>query len=82
MKIIKIPFSAGGLGKTLGTELAPDKIVEELRKITLNQLGVKPEFSVEAVDVDNSNITNTNESIYNHILQNDEIPIILGGTTQ
>ncbi len=37
MKIIKIPFSAGGLGKTSGTELAPDKIVNELKEIFLNE---------------------------------------------
>ena len=30
MKLLKIPFSAGGLGKTKGTELAPDEIVKEL----------------------------------------------------
>jgi arginase family enzyme len=79
MKIIKIPFSAGGLGKTYGTELAPDRIVEELRKISVNQQGIKPEFNVESVDVDNSNITKTNENIYNHIIQNDDMPFIIGG---
>ncbi len=79
MKIIKIPFSAGGLGKTSGTELAPDKVVNELKEIFLNEQGVKPEFSLEFVKVNNSNITETNENIYHHIIQNDEMPIIIGG---
>jgi arginase family enzyme len=79
MKIIKIPFSAGGLGKTDGTELAPNKILEELRKISINQQGTKLNFNVETVNVNNSNISETNENIYNHLMQNDEMPIILGG---
>ncbi len=79
MKIIKIPFSAGGLGKTNGTELAPSKIVEELRKISINQGGIKLDFNVETVNVNNCNISETNENIYNYIIQNDEMPIILGG---
>ncbi|MDD5087065.1 MAG: arginase family protein [Candidatus Nanoarchaeia archaeon] len=79
MKIIKIPFSAGGLGKTNGTEIAPSEIVEELRKISINQQGVKLEFNVESVNVNNSNISETNENIYNYLMQNDEMPIILGG---
>ena len=36
MKLLKIPFSAGGLGKTQGTELAPDEIVKELSEIFKN----------------------------------------------
>jgi len=79
MKIIKIPFSAGGLGKTSGTELAPDKIVNELKEIFLNEQGVKPEFIVESVKANNSNISETNENIYNHLMQNDEMPVIIGG---
>jgi len=79
MKVIKIPFSAGGLEKTSGTELAPDKVVNELKQIFLNEQGVKPEFSLESVNVTNLNITETNENIYSHIMQNDEVPIILGG---
>jgi len=79
MKIIKIPFSAGGLGKTVGTELAPDRIVNELKEIFLNEQGVKPEFGIESVKVNNSNISETNKNIYNHIMQNDEMPIIIGG---
>jgi len=79
MKIIKIPFSAGGLGKTVGTELAPDRIVNELKGIFLNEQGVKPEFNIESVKVNNLNISETNENIYNHIMQNDEMPVIIGG---
>ena len=79
MKIIKIPFSAGGLGKTSGTEIAPDKIVNELKQVFLNEQVVKPEFSVESIEVNNSNISETNENIYNHLMQNDEMPIIIGG---
>jgi len=47
MKLIKIPFSKGGLGKTDGCELAPDKIINNLNNFYLNESGFKPNFQIE-----------------------------------
>jgi len=79
MKLITIPFGAGGLGRTVGTEYAPEAILTELKAISLNEQGVKPEFKQEAVAVDQANISGTNQAIVEHLLQNDEMPVILGG---
>lgn len=79
MKIIKVG-AINGLGNTKGTELAPDRVVEKLRQeIYLNESGVKPEFKVESIPVDNANIEQTNENIYEYFVQNDDVPIIVGG---
>ncbi len=79
MKIIKVA-ATNGLGNTKGTELAPDKIVEKLKQeIYLNEAGVKPEFKIESIPVDNYNIEQTNENIYKYLVQNDDVPIIIGG---
>ena len=79
MKIIKIP-ATNGLGNTKATELAPDRVVEKLKKeIYLNEAGFKPQFRVESIPVDNSNIEQTNQNIHNYLIQNDDIPIIIGG---
>jgi len=79
MKIIKIA-ATNGLGNTKGTEFAPDKVVEKLKQeIYLNEAGLKPEFKIESIPVEKSNIEQTNENIYNFLIQNDDIPIIIGG---
>ncbi len=79
MKLIKIPFSAGGLGKTKGCEKAPDMVVNEIKRFYLNEKGQKVDFKVETIPVNNANIGETNQNIYEHMLQNDEIPILIGG---
>ncbi|MFH1398789.1 MAG: arginase family protein [Candidatus Woesearchaeota archaeon] len=78
MKLIKIP-AKNGLGKTEGTELAPDAIIEQLKQIHLNESGIKPEYSIQTVKVNPSNIEETNQNIFDHITQLDDRPIILGG---
>lgn len=79
MKLIKLP-AKNGLGRTEGTELAPDAIVEKLKKeIFLNEAGKKPAFNVESIPVDNSNVEQTNADVVEFLSQNDEIPVILGG---
>lgn len=79
MKIIKIPFSKGGLGKTAGCELAPDRIVDNLDNFYLNEAGFKPIFDIEELKVDQDNIETTNENIQTKISQLKEKAILLGG---
>jgi formiminoglutamase len=66
MKIIKIPSSQGSLGKNLGCENAPDKILDELKRLSAfeNELGRKIEFEIDEVSVDKDNIEETNKNIY------------------
>lgn len=79
MKIVKLP-AKNGLGNTDGTELAPDKIVETLQKeIYLNEAGRKPQFKIESIPVDKSNIEQTNQNVMDYFSQNDDVPIIIGG---
>ncbi|MBT5021801.1 arginase family protein [Candidatus Woesearchaeota archaeon] len=67
-KIIKIPFSKGGLGKTEGCELGPDKIVSVLKGLGLNEKGYKAQFSFDLVDVDQNDIELTNSNIFSKVL--------------
>ena len=57
MKLVKIPFSGGGLGHGNGANLAPDKIVEKLKDCFTNESGFTPKFKVENLQLDESNIT-------------------------
>ena len=79
MKLIKIPFSAGGLGRSDGTELAPDIIVKELHDLFANEHGRKCGYLTEQVKVDQLNIEDTQDAIYKKIKEQDEKCIILGG---
>lgn len=80
MKLLKIPFSAGGLGKTQGTELAPDEIVKELKEFYMNESGILPLFDVEDVKINQSNIEETNKNIEEKVRKNRKNKLaILGG---
>ena len=79
MKLIKIPFAGGGLGKAESAEKAPDKIVEQMHDLFLNESGLNPKFEIDEVKVDNSNIDNTNKAIFDKISSLKEKAIILGG---
>src|SRR3989344_4673550 len=54
MKLIKVGFSGGGLGKANGSEVAPDEIIKSLYDLYSNEDGFFNEFQIEAVDVVNS----------------------------
>ncbi|NQV08621.1 arginase family protein [Candidatus Woesearchaeota archaeon] len=79
MKLIKIPFSGGTLNVPKGAEEAPDKIVEAMKSIYLDELGRKVKFNVERVQVNSTNIEETNENIYKHLQDNDDFPVVVGG---
>ncbi len=64
MKIVKVATSQGSLGKNIGTEKAPDKIVENLKNIFLNEQGKSLTYELEEVEINHSNIEETNEKIF------------------
>ncbi len=64
MKIVKVATSQGSLGKNIGTEKAPDKIIENLKNISVNEQGKILAYAVDSVGVNPSNIEETNEKIF------------------
>ncbi len=81
MKIIKIGFSAGGLGKTKGCEKAPEEIIRQLKNFYLNEEGKLPNFEIDEIEIDNSNIEGSFQRIEkkaNEICQEERV-IFLGG---
>lgn len=79
MRIAKVPFSKAGLGKSEGCELAPDEIMEQAKEIFLSEDGKKPGFKVDKIPVNDSNISETNENIFDYVMQQEEPLILLGG---
>ena len=77
MKLIKVPFSGATLNVLKGSETAPDKIIESLKNIFLNESGRKNKFVVEQIPVDNNNIDDTNKNIYDFMTDNDDFPILI-----
>ena len=64
MKLIKVPFSGGCLGKNLGCEQAPKEIVKNLKNFYLTEDGKIPVFDIAEVNVNPNNIEETNQNIY------------------
>jgi len=79
MELLKVPFSAGGLGKTKGTEKAPTAVVEELDKIFLSEDGVAPVFDIVDVEVDNANIEMSQANIAKAVENAPDNSIMVGG---
>ena len=77
MRLVKIPSSQGCLGKNLGCEEAPDKIVDCIKHFYVNEDRKINEFSVEKIDVVKDNIELTNENISE--VKFDGFPVFLGG---
>ncbi|MBW2975126.1 arginase family protein [Candidatus Woesearchaeota archaeon] len=82
MKIIKIASSQGGLGKATGSELAPDRVIEKTKELFMSEEGILPVFDVEAAEIIDSNIEETNKNIYSKALETlrkNTRPLFLGG---
>jgi formiminoglutamase len=78
--VIKIPSSQGGLGKADGSELAPDKIQEQLKDLFAAEDGTEKEFEFDNVNIIDSNIEETNKNIYEKAKQVlSKKPIFIGG---
>jgi arginase family enzyme len=67
MKLIKIPFSEAGLGRTVGTEKAPDKIVEDLKDMHMNESYRRQQYDTIDVDIVSNNISENNSRIEKEI---------------
>lgn len=82
MKLIKIPSSQGGLGKSDGSELAPDEVIKQAHDLFLNEKGELPVFEIDEVKVASSNLEETNKNIFNkaiEIFKKNEKAIFIGG---
>jgi len=63
MKVVTIPFSAGGLGKTAGVEKGPDAVLAATKDFFSTEDDRVPSFEISSVAVDNSNLVETNAAI-------------------
>ena len=88
MKLVKIPFSGGGLGHGNGANLAPDAIVEQLANVYSNESRQEVKFEVSEINVDENNIEFSQEKIEKSVSKvitssgnenNSEKAILLGG---
>lgn len=79
MHLIKIPFSKGGLGKSEGSKLAPDKIVELTKDFFFSESRILPLFDTISIDVNQNNLSETHESIFKKISDVKTNFIALGG---
>ncbi|MGM5483672.1 MAG: arginase family protein [Nanobdellota archaeon] len=79
MKLIKIPFSGGGLGKGNGANLAPDQIENSLENIYADEDGKQCKFETEKLQLDENNITESHKKIENHIRKLKQKAILIGG---
>ena len=80
MNILKIPFSAGSLGKSKGAELAPLEIEKKAGDMFLNEDGKHAELAFDEVNVDATNIEATNKNIYDAVIgKNASDIVVLGG---
>jgi agmatinase len=79
MKLIKIPFSKGSLGKSEGCKDGPDKIVGLLDQFWLSEEKTLPIFNIEQVDIDNNNLSLTHDNIFKKISEIKTNFIALGG---
>lgn len=79
MKLVKIPFGGGGLGYGDGSKDAPDKIIEFLKEFHITENGIKPNFEIESVKVDNLNMELSHKNIFEKVKELDEKAILIGG---
>ncbi len=67
MRVFKIPFSAGGLGKTSGCENAPDRIIGLAKNNSATENGEFFQIEEQAIQTDNSNISESLKKIEEHV---------------
>ena len=74
-----MPFSAGSLGMNTGTELAPEEIIKQTVNIFSNENNRELKIELSSVNVNNSDIEESQQNIFNKIKQLNEFAIMLGG---
>jgi arginase family enzyme len=67
MIVLKVPFSKGGLGRSDGSELAPDRIIEQSEDVYMKESGVAPIMEFDEIKVNQSNIEETNKNIIDRL---------------
>lgn len=63
MKVIKVGFSKGGMGRTDGCEATPNAVLVESEDLFLNESKREVKFSVDKINVDNSDYGGSFEKI-------------------
>lgn len=76
--ILGIPFSKGGLGKTSGTEQAPDAVAKHLAPY-LSELGLTTNAPYELFDLDQSVIESAMDQITKRVSDLPDGSVIIGG---
>ncbi len=79
MKVIKIPLNTGALSKKKGVEKAPDLIIQNLKNFYLKESGILPFFNIEEIEINNSNIDESNKNIFNHVNELMMPAVLVGG---
>lgn len=82
MKLVKIPSAQGGLGRAEGSELAPEKVMEQKKDLFLSEDNYLPVFEQDEVKIIPNNIEETNKNIYKkskEVLKESLRPLFLGG---
>jgi arginase family enzyme len=81
MIILKCPFSAGSLGKNPSSSKAPDTILEQAKDLYLNEQGFSPKLEPKDIEVNQSNIEETNKNIMQSVKDQDfsQKVCLLGG---
>lgn len=79
MKLISIPFSGGGLGHGNGANLAPAIIIKQLEELFANEDGKPVSFEQDIIKVNEQNIQESHNAIYEVISKLKEKVILIGG---
>lgn len=79
MRLIKIPFSKGSLGRSEGCKLGPDKIVKLVEEFWFSEDKALPMFDIDEINVDNNNLSLTHDNIFKKISEIKTNFIALGG---
>ncbi len=75
MKIFLVPSSLGCLNKNKGCEKAPNRILNALKKIELNENNYPLIFDVKEIHVNKDNIEETMENIFDNVNEG----VVIGG---
>ncbi|MBU0472368.1 MAG: arginase family protein [Nanoarchaeota archaeon] len=79
MRLIKIPFNGGSLDETADQDSAPDKIVELLKRFSLDEDGRFFVINQEELLVDNSDLQETFHRVESLIAKENYLTLVLGG---
>jgi arginase family enzyme len=79
MKVLKIPFSGGGLGHGNGSNKGPDAVEKQCANVFANENGIACVFDFTEISVNEQHIGKSHAAIELAVTQLQEKAIILGG---